>query len=117
MKHVVTENSRVLETVELLKTQGPLSIGALLLESHASMRDDFEISIEELDVAVETAMSAGAIGARMTGGGFGGAAIALCPKSVTTEITNAVYADFSKRGFEKPNLFVVSAADGARRDS
>ena len=117
MKHVVTENSRVLETVELLKTQGPLSIGALLLESHASMRDDFEISIEELDVAVETAMSAGAIGARMTGGGFGGAAIALCPKSVTAEITNAVYAEFSKRGFEKPNLFVVSAADGARRDS
>jgi galactokinase len=117
MKHVITENARVLETVEILKSQGPAAIGDLLYSSHVSMRDDFEISIEELDVAVETAIAHGALGARMTGGGFGGAAIALSPKSLTPGITNAVLVEFGKRGFEKPNIFVVTAADGASRDS
>lgn len=116
MRHVVTENSRVLKTVETLKSSGPTAIGSLLLESHASMRDDFEISIEELDVAVETAMTAGAIGARMTGGGFGGATIALCPSSLSDAVTASVEAEFTRRGFERPNIFAVSAADGARRD-
>jgi galactokinase len=117
MKHVVTENSRVLQTVETLKSRGPLAIGDLLLASHASMRDDFEISIEELDVAVETSMSAGAIGSRMTGGGFGGAAIALVPKSKTAEISQSVIAEFARRGFATPNTFTVLASAGAQRES
>lgn len=116
MKHVITENARVLETVKTLKSTGPLGIGDLMLASHASMRDDFEISIEELDVAVEAAMLHGAIGARMTGGGFGGAAIALVPKSETEAISAAVKAEFSARGFGSPNTFTVTASDGAKRD-
>ncbi len=117
MKHVVTENSRVLKTVQTLKENGPLAIGELLLESHASMRDDFEISIEELDTAVEVAMTSGAIGARMTGGGFGGAAIALVPKSKTGEISEAVTKEFARRNFGAPNTFTVVASAGAQRDS
>lgn len=117
MKHVVTENARVLKTVQTLKNQGPLEIGNLMLESHASMRDDFEISIEELDAAVEVAMSAGAIGARMTGGGFGGAAIALVPKTKTSEIGQAVLQEFSRRNFGAPNTFTVVASEGAGRES
>ena len=79
VRHVVTENERVLQTVGILETAGPAAIGPLLDASHASMRDDFEISCPELDLAVEAARSAGAVGARMTGGGFGGSAIALTP--------------------------------------
>ena len=77
VKHIVTENQRVLDTVEMLEDQGPAAIGELLSASHASMRDDFGISSVELDLAVDSAMAAGALGARMTGGGFGGSAIAL----------------------------------------
>ena len=117
MRHVITENARVLQTVETLKTEGPLAIGDLMLASHASMRDDFEISIDELDAAVEIAMAHGAVGARMTGGGFGGAAIALVPKSATQSISEAIIAEFSKRGYEQPNTFTVTASAGASRDS
>ena len=116
-KHVVTENSRVLETVELLKSSGPKAIGELLYASHKSMRDDFEISIEELDCAVETAMGIGAIGARMTGGGFGGAAIALIHSSKVAELKTAISKAFEARGFAKPELFSVLADAGARRES
>jgi galactokinase len=116
-KHVVTENFRVLETVELLKSSGPQAIGELLYASHESMRDDFEISIEELDCAVETAMGIGAVGARMTGGGFGGAAIALIHSSKVAELKTAVSKSFEARGFAKPELFSVLADAGARRES
>jgi galactokinase len=117
VRHVVTENDRVLETVELLKTAGPLSIGSQLHASHESMRDDFEISIDELDCAVEVAMGIGAVGARMTGGGFGGAAIALIASSKVGQLTEAVEKEFSDRGFGKPTLFSVRADAGARRES
>src|ERR671926_881495 len=89
VRHVVTENDRVLQTVELLGQQGPSAIGALLDASHASMRDDFEISCPELDLAVESSRANGAIGARMTGGGFGGAAIALTPVSGEQQVRAA----------------------------
>jgi galactokinase len=116
-KHVVTENARVLESVELLKSSGPQAIGELLYASHQSMRDDFEISIEELDCAVETAIEIGAVGARMTGGGFGGAAIALIHSSKVAELKTAVSNSFEARGFAKPELFSVLADAGARRES
>ncbi len=76
-RHIITEHDRVLNTVSVLKADGPRAIGDLLVASHVSMRDDFQISCPELNLAVDTALSAGAVGARMTGGGFGGAAIAL----------------------------------------
>ncbi len=116
VRHIVTENERVLETVERLRTEGPKSIGALLNASHVSMRDDFEISIDELDTAVDVAVRHGAVGARMTGGGFGGAAIALAPIAKVSEITLAVLAEFELLGYGKPNIFAVTADQGARRD-
>jgi galactokinase len=116
VRHIVTENERVLETVEKLRTEGPKSIGALLNASHVSMRDDFEISIDELDTAVDVAIRHGAVGARMTGGGFGGAAIALAPIAKVSEITLAVLAEFELLGYGKPNIFAVTADQGARRD-
>ncbi len=116
MRHVVTENQRVLDVVTKLKAEGPLGIGNFMLESHASMRDDFEISIDELDCAVETAMLNGAIGARMTGGGFGGAAIALVPAELVDSLTEKIKKAFGQRRFAEPNIFAVTASDGARQE-
>ncbi|MDP9693426.1 UNVERIFIED_ORG: galactokinase [Arthrobacter globiformis] len=115
VRHVVTENDRVLQTVELLGQQGPSAIGGLLDASHASMRDDFEISCAELDLAVEASRRNGAIGARMTGGGFGGAAIALTPVSEEQQVRAAVVRAFSKAGYTAPDIFTVTPAAGAMR--
>lgn len=117
VRHIVTENQRVLDTVAALDTDGPRAIGDLLTASHASMRDDFEISVPELDLAVETALAAGALGARMTGGGFGGAAIALIPTELVPAATDAVRAAFAASGFRAPNVFTVTPSEGARRDA
>ncbi|MEV7694656.1 galactokinase [Microbacterium sp. NPDC089189] len=116
VRHVVTEDQRVLDTVRTLREQGPRAIGELLLASHASMRDDFEISIPELDTAVDAAVSAGAVGARMTGGGFGGAAIALVDRDRRVEVSLAVERAFADAGFAAPHIFTVVPSAGARRD-
>ncbi|WNM26010.1 galactokinase [Demequina capsici] len=116
VKHVVTENERVLETVRLLRSEGARAIGELLLASHASMRDDFEISVPELDLAVETAMAHGAIGARMTGGGFGGSAIAVIPVERVEEASEAVLAAFAEAGYTTPTVFTERPSQGPRRD-
>ena len=113
VRHVITENQRVLDTVAALRSEGPLAIGPLLDASHISMRDDFEISVPELDLAVETAQATGAIGARMTGGGFGGAAIALVPSDSVSRLQVALDGAFSEHGFAVPTTFTVTAADGA----
>jgi galactokinase len=116
VRHIVTENARVLDTVEALRTGGPLAIGSLLTASHASMRDDFEISVPELDLAVETAIANGAVGARMTGGGFGGSALAVVPRDRVSAIEQAVHEAFSAHGYTSPTTFTVQPSDGARRD-
>jgi len=92
-------------------------VGSVFNASHASMRDDFEISCAELDVAVETATAHGALGARMTGGGFGGSAIALVPASISAEVTSAVIHAFADNGFGAPDIFAVTAGGSARRES
>ncbi|WP_347111148.1 galactokinase [Paenarthrobacter sp. S56] len=115
VRHVVTENDRVLQTVELLGSQGPASIGQLLDASHASMRDDFEISCPELDLAVDTSKEHGAIGARMTGGGFGGSAIALTPVGLQQQVRDGVVRAFAGAGFTEPDIFAVTPAAGALR--
>ena len=117
VRHIVTENQRVLDTVETLRDHGPRAIGELLLASHASMRDDFEISVPELDTAVEAAMRAGAIGARMTGGGFGGAAIALVEVDRVQGVMDAAATAFAASGFTAPTVFTVVPSAGAGRDS
>jgi len=116
VRHVVTEDQRVVDAVQTLREQGPRAIGALLDASHVSMRDDFEISVPELDLAVDTARAAGAIGARMTGGGFGGAAIALVDHGHVASVTAAVETAFADAGFAAPHIFTVHPSDGARRD-
>ncbi len=116
VRHVVTENQRVLDTVRTLRAQGPAAIGDLLVASHASMRDDFEISVPELDTAVEAALSAGAVGARMTGGGFGGAAIALVARDRVEQVRDAATAAFAASGFTAPTVFTVVPSAGAGRD-
>jgi galactokinase len=117
VRHIITENQRVLDTVRVLRADGPGAIGALLDASHVSMRDDFEISVPELDLAVETAQANGAIGARMTGGGFGGSAIALVPSAQIPTLKIAIVAAFAEKGFTAPTLFVVNADEGARRET
>jgi len=117
VRHIVTENQRVLDTVRTLREKGPRAIGELLIASHVSMRDDFEISSPELDVAVDSALAAGALGARMTGGGFGGAAIALVEQAGVTAVADAVTEAFAAHGFTAPHVFAVSPAAGAHRDS
>ena len=117
VRHVVTENQRVLDVVRTLREDGPTAIGALLDASHASMRDDFEISVPELDLAVETALENGALGARMTGGGFGGAAIALTPLDAVSRIQVAVDGAFAEHGFATPEVYPVRPSAGAARDA
>ena len=116
VRHVVTENARVLETVRLLRESGPGAIGELLDASHQSLRNDFEVSVPELDLAVETAQANGAIGARMTGGGFGGSAIALVPVDSISRVVAAVADAFAEHGFGAPDVFSVTPSDGAGRD-
>ena len=84
--------------------------------SHVSLRDDYEVSCDELDVAVEAARGAGALGARMTGGGFGGSAIALAPADAAGAVGDAVRSAFAHRGWTAPVVFPVTPSEGLRRD-
>ena len=111
--HVVTENARVLDVVDLLCADRLRDIGPVLTASHASMRDDFEISAPELDLAVAAALDAGALGARMTGGGFGGSAIALVEDA--DAVRRAVQGAFATHGHREPDVFAVRAGPGGRR--
>ena len=117
VRHILTENQRVLMTVSALADARMDELGELLLASHASMRDDFEISIPELDLAVKTAMEVGAVGSRMTGGGFGGAAIAVIHKAKLKDLEAAVVAAFAEHGYLEPRVFAVSPSQGARREA
>ncbi len=112
-RHVVTENQRVLDVVALLRDDRVPDIGPVLTASHASMRDDFEISVAELDLTVETVLAAGALGARMTGGGFGGSAIALVAVNARDACVASVEAAFAQAGFEPPACFDVVPSSGA----
>jgi galactokinase len=115
VRHVVTENARVLEVVDLLRTGRAADIGPLLTASHASLRDDFEVTVPELDTGVAAALDAGALGARMTGGGFGGCVIALVRDSDTEQVAEAVREEFARSGFAEPEWFATHAEPGATR--
>ncbi|MGY0003367.1 galactokinase [Micromonospora sp. I033] len=115
VRHVVTEDQRVLDTVELLRAGRARDIGPLLTASHASMRDDFEITVPEIDTAVEAALAAGAYGARMTGGGFGGCVLALVDADAADAVAAAVAAAYADRGFAAPGTRTVLPAGGVAR--
>ena len=114
-RHVVTENARVLAAVELLRAGGLDRLGPLLAASHASLRDDYEVSSPELDTAVEAAVAAGAVGARMTGAGFGGSAIALVEAALAGRVADRARDAFAAAGFGPPEVTAVVPSDGARR--
>jgi galactokinase len=113
-RHVITENQRVLETAALLRRGQVGGIGRLLNESHTSLRDDFEISWPEADVAVDAAVGAGALGARMMGGGFGGSVIALLPQDGAA-VHEAVCAAFRSQGWPDPGFMNAPPSSSARR--
>jgi galactokinase len=117
VRHIVTENQRVLDTVDLLRSGDIAGIGPLMTASHESMRDDFEITVPEVDTAVTAALSAGAYGSRMTGGGFGGCVLALVDASRASAVADAVAAAFSEAGFTAPDSFVVTPSQGVHRVS
>ncbi|NJC70999.1 galactokinase [Planosporangium thailandense] len=115
VRHIVTENQRVLDTVKILRTGDIAAIGPLLTASHDSMRDDFEITVPEVDTAVSAALKAGAYGARMTGGGFGGCVLALVDAADADAVASAVASAFEAAGFAPPDSFVVAPSQGAYR--
>ena len=115
VRHVVTEIQRVQDFVALMDAGRVLDVGPLMNESHESLRDDYEVSCAELDVAVAAARSAGALGARMTGGGFGGSAIALVREVDGAAVQDAVRAQYREHGFTAPKIHgVTPGRSGAR---
>ena len=113
VRHVVTENERVLTTVGLLRSGAAAEIGPLLSASHASLRDDYEVTVAELNVAVDAALAAGALGARMTGGGFGGCVIALVSLADADPVADAVTAAFAANRYTAPSFFLATPSEGA----
>jgi len=111
VRHVVTEIARVQEFVALLDDDRVAEVGDAMDASHASLRDDYEVSCHELDLAVGTARDAGALGARMTGGGFGGSAIALVPADAVDAVADAVAEAFARERLHAP-AFLVATAGG-----
>jgi len=116
VRHVMTENARVLEVARLLEGGAdPRLVGPLLTASHASMRDDFAITVPEVDTAAAATLDAGAYGARMTGGGFGGCVIALVETTALGSVGDAVCAAFQRAGFAPPGMFEAAPSAGAER--
>ncbi len=113
-RHVLGENERVTRTVAALQRSDLAEVGRLLSASHESLRRDFEVTVPPLDVAAEAAEGAGAWGARMVGGGFGGSVLALCP-AAGEGVAEAVRVAFAKRGFGEPRITSVEPSAGARR--
>jgi galactokinase len=114
-RHVVTENARVHAVVDLLRLGRVAEIGPHLVASHASLRDDFEVSTPDLDLAVDSALSAGALGARMTGAGMGGCVVVLAERSRAGEVTEQVRGAFVARGRAAPPVVEVRPSAGAGR--
>ncbi|WP_330474979.1 galactokinase [Terrabacter sp. C0L_2] len=117
VRHVVTEIERVTQAVAALEAGDLGEVGRLFDASHASLRDDYEVSCDELDVATATARSQGALGARMTGGGFGGSCIAIVRAPEADAVADAIAAAFDEAGFTAPASFTVTASGPAHRDA
>jgi galactokinase len=115
VRHVVTEDVRTRTVVDALHRRDWPAVGSAMTASHVSMRDDYEISSPELDVLVATALDAGALGARMTGGGFGGCAVVLVATGDVERVNAAVRDAFTAKGYDEPQTFVAHPSAGARR--
>ncbi len=114
VRHALTEIARVHEMVTALDSRDFTRVGAILDASHESLRDDYEVSCPELDLAVDIAKKCGALGARMVGGGFGGSAIALIESGKVPKAEEAIRSAFSQHGFAAPRFFIATPEEGAR---
>lgn len=115
-RHIITENSRVTEVADMLRAgSDPREIGPLLTEAHVSLRDDFEVSVPQTDIAVHALLGAGAFGARITGGGFSGSVLGLVETRNAGTAMAAVKTAFSRCGFDEPTAFVAAPSAGATR--
>jgi galactokinase len=112
-RHVVSEIARVRAVVAMLESGRLRDIGPLLNASHASLRDDLEVSSPELNCAVEASCAAGALGARMTGGGFGGSALVLLERTTVDAVTHAVMAAAAHHGHPEPAVHQALPSRGA----
>ncbi|MCP3820450.1 galactokinase [Streptomyces sp. A3M-1-3] len=115
VRHVVTDNHRVGQVVALLDAGDVRAVGPVLTEGHSSLRDDLRVSCPELDLVVAAANAAGALGARMTGGGFGGSAIVLVEAAEADMVAKSVTEAFSAAGYSAPRIFPAVPSAGARR--
>jgi len=116
-RHVARENARVLEAVDLLENGRLRDIGRVLSAAHASLRDDFEVSCKELDVAAAAAEAAGALGARMVGGGFGGSVLALLETADEDAVRASTISAFAELELDPPEITRVEPSGGARREA
>ena len=112
-RHILTDNRRVLEVVAALEDCDFAAMGQILTASQTSMRDDFEITTDHIDLIADTAVRAGALGARMTGGGFGGCVIALVAADKVDGISDAVRRAVDKAGYNEPTIVRTHAGPGA----
>jgi galactokinase len=114
-RHVITENYRTLGGRTLLEDGDGLGFGRLMTDSHASLRDDYEVSCRELDLMVDAAMGVeGTLGARMTGGGFGGCTVSLVRIDCLDRFRDTVQRDYARTTNISPAIHIVEAADGAK---
>jgi len=114
---VVTEIKRTEDAIALMRAGRLRDVGPLFTASHVSLRDDFEVTVPELDVAVDAALEAGALGARMTGGGFGGCIIALVEAATADSVLVAIEKAFAEQGFSAPTSLAATPSAGASRIS
>ena len=117
VRHVITEIGRVDEFVKAFAVGDIAESGRLFNASHDSLRDDYEVTVPELDVAVDVARANGAYGARMTGGGFGGSIIALVDKGRSQEVAQLIADEFEARGFHAPRALAAVASASASREA
>ncbi len=114
-RHVVTENQRVLQFADALRAGDTAALGALMLASHASLRDDYAVSTPELDLAVDLLVEHGAAGARLTGAGFGGCVVALVPRAQVRAVASKTVARYRAETGLDADAFEVHGVDGAGR--
>ncbi|WP_406505049.1 galactokinase [Streptomyces sp. NBC_01602] len=115
VRHVVSDNARVEQVIALLDAGDVRAAGPVLTAGHVSLRDDLRVSCPELDLVVSAANAAGALGARMTGGGFGGSAIVLVEEGDADAVTKSVLEAFTSAGYATPGVFPAVPSAGARR--
>jgi galactokinase len=112
-RHIITENARVLQAAKALTAGDVAKMGELMDASHASLRDDFEVTNDELNIIVELSQDqAECFGARMTGGGFGGSAVALVKEPLAEGFSETIHQAYQRATGLEPHIYVCQASDG-----